>query len=171
MPRAGGERKVDLRFYDAAGQVVGGYGELQPGRPLDEKTLGELMHGARGGRVRLVGRVEVTSGDQAHAMAEREQALKDCTTCHRKAEAFQNVTVSVVGPDGKRTHYEAQKEVLSSPTSVDSVRGFYAIGATRVGVLDILLLLVLAAGIAAPLGHYALRRIMKRRHSNAQDLH
>jgi len=167
------KRKVDLRFYDAAGQeVVGGYGELQPGRPLDEKTLGELMHGARGSRVRLVGRVEVTSGDQAHAMAEREQALKDCTTCHRKgAEAFQNVTVSVVGPDGKRTHYEAQKEVLSSPTSVDSVRGFYAIGATRVGVLDIVLLLVLAAGIAAPLGHYALRRIMKRRHSNGQDLH
>ena len=98
------KRKVDLRFYDASGknEVIGGYGELQPGMPLDEKRLWALMHGA-GGKVRLVGRVEVASADQAHAMADSGQALKECTTCHRKgAEAFQNVTVSVVGPDGKR---------------------------------------------------------------------
>jgi len=38
-------------------------------------------------------------------------------------------------------------------------------------VLDVALLLVLAAGIAAPLGHFALRRIMKRRRPNGQDLH
>ena len=33
------KRKVDLRFYDAAGknEMVGGHGELQPGKPLDEK--------------------------------------------------------------------------------------------------------------------------------------
>ena len=129
---------MDLRFYDASGknEVIGGYGELQPGMPLDEKRLWALMHGA-GGKVRLVGRIEVASADQAHAMADSGQALKECTTCHRKgAEAFQNVTVSVVGPDGKRVHYEAQKEVLSAPSSVDTVRGFYAIGGTRVGALD-----------------------------------
>jgi hypothetical protein len=51
------------------------------------------------------------------------------------------------------------------------VRGFYAIGATRIGVLDIALLLVLAAGLAAPLAHFALRRIMKRGRANGQDLH
>ena len=94
------KRKVDLRFYDAAGknEVVGPHGELQPGKPLDEKALWALMQSA-GGKVRLVGRVEVTSADQAHAMADRSQALRECTSCHRKgAEAFQTVTLSVVGP-------------------------------------------------------------------------
>jgi Cytochrome c554 and c-prime len=167
------KRKVDLRFYDAAGknEIVGGYGELQPGKPLDEKNLWALMHGA-GGKVRLVGRIEVTSADQAHAMADRGQALKECTTCHRKgAEAFQNVTVSVVGPDGRRVYYDAQKEVLSAPTSVDSVRGFYAVGGTRVGALDLALLAVLAGGMAAPLVHFLLRRLLRRKGSNGQDLH
>ena len=167
------KRKVDLRFYDASGknEVIGGYGELQPGMPLDEKRLWALMHGA-GGKVRLVGRIEVASADQAHAMADSGQALKECTTCHRKgAEAFQNVTVSVVGPDGKRVHYEAQKEVLSAPSSVDTVRGFYAIGGTRVGALDVLLLLVLVGGMAAPFFHFVLRRLTRRKAPNGKDLH
>jgi hypothetical protein len=167
------KRKVDLRFYDVAGknEIVGGHGELQPGKPLDEKSLWALMQGA-GGKVRLVGRVEVTSADQAHAMADSGQALKECTTCHRKgAEAFENVTVSIVGPDGKRVHYEAQKEVLSAPTSIDSVRGFYAVGGTRVGALDVLLLVVFAGGIAAPFVHFLLRRLLRRKASNGQDLH
>jgi hypothetical protein len=81
------------------------------------------------------------------------------------------VTVSVVGPDGKRVHYEAYKEVLSAPSSVDSVRGFYAIGGTRVGALDVLLLVVFAGGIAAPIVHFLLRRLWRRKASNGQDLH
>jgi hypothetical protein len=94
------------------------------------------------------------------------------TTCHRKgAEAFENVTVSVVGPDGKRVHYEVRKEVLSAPTSVDSVRGFYAVGGTRVGALDVLLLVVLAGGISAPFVHFLLRRLLRRKASNGKDLH
>lgn len=164
------KRKVDLRFYDGKEEVVGAHGELQPGKPLDEKALGALMQSA-GGKVKLVGRVEVTSADQAHAMADRGQALKECTTCHRKgAEAFQTVTVSVIGPDGKRVYYDAQKEVLSAPTSVDSVRGFYAVGGTRMGALDLVLLAALAAGIAAPLGHLVLRRILRRK-QHGPDLH
>jgi len=168
------KRKVDLRFYDAAGrnEVVGPQGELQPGKPLDEKALWALLRSAgAGGKVRLVGRVEVTSADQAHAMADRGQALKECTTCHRKgAEAFQTVTLSVVGPDGRRVYYDAQKEVLSSPFSVDSVRGFYVVGGTRMGALDLLLLVALAAGIAAPLGHLLLRRLLRRK-DHGKDLH
>jgi hypothetical protein len=157
-------RKVDLRFYDAAGktEIVGGHGELLPGKPLDEKALWNLMQGASGDKVTLVGRIEVTSADQAHAMANRGEALKDCTTCHRKgADAFENVTVSVLGPDGQRVRYEARKEVLSAPTSVDSVRGFYAMGGTRVWILDVLFLLALAGGILGPLGHYVMRKLSR----------
>ena len=60
-------------------------------------------------------------------------------------------------------YYDAQKEVLSSPTSVDSVRGFYAVGGTRMGALDLLLLAALAGGIAAPLGHLLLRRLLRKK--------
>jgi hypothetical protein len=160
------KRKVDLRFYDAASkqEIVGGHGELLPGKPLDEKALWKLMQGASDEKVTLVGRIEVTSADQAHAMAGRGEALKDCTTCHRKgADAFQNVTLSIVGPDGRRVRYEAQKEVLSAPTSVDSVRGFYAVGGTRIWILDVLFLLALVGGILGPLGHYVMRRLSRKK--------
>jgi hypothetical protein len=51
------------------------------------------------------------------------------------------------------------------------VRGFYAIGGTRVGALDVLLLVVLAGGIAAPFVHFLLRGLLRRRTSNGKDLH
>jgi len=53
--------------------------------------------------------------------------------------------------------------VLSSATSVDSVRGFYAIGGTRVKVLDALLALAFLGGISVPLGHQTLKWLIKRR--------
>jgi hypothetical protein len=50
--------------------------------------------------------------------------------------------------------------------SVDSVGGFYAIGATRIKLLDWLFLLALFSGIAVPAGHltakWAFRRYLKR---------
>ena len=112
----------------------------------------------------MVGRVEVSSAEEAHALGEGAKATKDCTACHRKgAEPFQKVTLSMVGPDGKRVRHPARQEVLSAPGSVGTVQGFYAMGATRISALDVLLGLALAAGILAPLGHLALRRIMRRK--------
>ena len=58
--------------------------------------------------------------------------------------------------------YGAKPEVLNSMISVDSVGGFYAIGGTRIKLLDWLLALAVLGGIGAPLGHMTVRWLFKK---------
>ena len=53
-------------------------------------------------------------------------------------------------------------EVLNSIISVESLSGFYAIGGTRIKLLDWLLALAVLGGIGAPLGHMTVRWLFKR---------
>jgi hypothetical protein len=73
------------------------------------------------------------------------------------------VSLSTLAPDGERTRYEAQQDVLHALTSIESVRGFYAMGGTRIQMLDVILGLALVGGISAPLGHFIMRRLMRRK--------
>lgn len=173
-PAAG--RRVELRFYDVAakrelvtdGRPIATQGANGAAQPLDEAGLRDLVRaidrGGAGGNVVLMGRVEPNAGAEGHRLLPKGQALKECASCHRKgADPFQKVSLSVVNPDGERVLYEARKEVLHSPTSVESVRGFYAMGGTRIGLLDAVLGLALVGGICAPLGHFVVRRLMRRK--------
>jgi len=173
------QRKVDLRLYDGGAQkrvseeLVPGFGERvraldAAGKGLDPAQLRSLLaHIAQEGKVLqpvLIGRVEIRNGAESHQLAGKATAVRDCQRCHRAgAEPFQSVTVSVLGTDGKTLRYDARKEVLSSAMSVESVRGFYAIGGTRITLLDVLLGLALLAGISAPLVHLALRKLLRKK--------
>lgn len=161
----GAQKKVDLRLYDASGNELKSGAPVPGTGPLGEKELAQYVRGAsRDAKVTLVGRLEVPDGAQLHAIGPGAGAIKECTSCHRKgAEAFQTVTLSILEPDGRRTRYEANSTVLQAPTSVDSVRGFYAIGGTRVQVLDVVLALILVGGISGPLLHFVIRRYMRRK--------
>jgi len=111
----------------------------------------------------LRGRLEVSTGVEAHHLARSAEAIRDCATCHRQgAEPFQSVTVSIVGPDGRPVRYGAQQGVLNSMVSVDSVRGFYAIGGTRIKLLDWLLVLALLAGVGVPIGHLTVAWLFRK---------
>ena len=115
------------------------------------------------GRITLVGRLEVRSGTEAHQLTDKSKAIRDCVVCHSKgADPFKNVTISIIGPDGRPIRYEAKQDVLHGPRSVESLAGFYAIGGTRIGALDILLALALLAGISAPIAHLVLRRLLRK---------
>ena len=66
----------------------------------------------------------VRTGPQAHQLADKSKAMSDCRTCHRAgSQAFQSVTISLVGPDGRRVGYGANADVLNSAFSVDSISG------------------------------------------------
>lgn len=173
-PAAG--RRVDLRFYDVAakrelvtdGRPMVGKGANGATAPLDESSLRDLVRavdrGGGAGKVVLMGRVVPNAAAEGHRLLAKGEALKDCAGCHRKgADPFQKVSLSVVTPDGERILYDTRKEVLQSPTSVESVRGFYAMGGTRIGLLDAVLALALVGGISAPLGHFVVRRLMRRK--------
>lgn len=173
------QRRVDLMLYDSTAQrplsqdkltsQLGSAADPKGGgeNGLDPKALWNLVRSMNSGQdsteVTLKGRVKVATGEQAHRMASKDKALRDCESCHSaEADTFDNVTVSIVRADGKPVSYNAQKEVLNSALSVDSIGEFYALGGTRIRILDILLLLVVIGGSSILIGHLALRKLFKK---------
>jgi len=174
------ERRVDLQLYDKMTQVpVGGaedatafadrVGEFDPeGEGLTPFDLWKLVRNTsregNGTDVTLRGRMEVSTGVDAHRLAPRTEAVRSCESCHQGgADAFQNVTVSISGSDGRKQRFTADRKVLNSVVSVDSVGEFYAPGGTRIRMLDGLLVLALVGGMAVPAGHIALGRYLRKK--------
>jgi hypothetical protein len=94
------------------------------------------------------------SGVEAHQISDKAQAIKDCDTCHRAgAAAFESVSLTIAGPDGRPLRHTVQKDVLTSLLATQSIRGFYAIGSTRIKWLDVLLVLVVLGACCVPLAH------------------
>jgi hypothetical protein len=182
------QRRVNLRLYDgvtknqlrektgvpqfAQRAQAGDIGNLG----LDERALWSLLtqfnqDDGPMNKVALRGRLEVRSGVEAHQMSEKSRATKDCDECHKEgAEPFQSVILSIAGSDGRPLRHPVRKDVLSSLTALESVRGFYAIGSTRIKLLDTLLLIVVAGSIGGPLAHMTIKRLFRgaRRQSEGQ---
>jgi hypothetical protein len=174
------KRKVDLRLYDNVAQQRVAEKEGVPqfesrarrladakGGGLDAMALHSLLREFNregiDNKTTLRGRLEVSTGVEAHQLTRSTQAIRDCAKCHQQgAEPFQSVTVSIVGPDGRPLRYGAQPEVLNSIISVDSLGGFYAIGGTRIKLLDWLLALAVLGGIGVPLGHLTVNWLVRR---------
>ena len=171
------KRMVDLRLYDGVAKKWVAEKEGRPefeqmARAVDidkngldvmelRKLLGQINHDEAAQAKTLRGRIELRTAAEAHQLSGKLQAIRDCAVCHQQgAEPFQNVTVSMVSADGKPLRYNAQKEVLSSVLSVDSLREFYAVGGTRSVLLDALLILAVLGGLAVPIGHQILKRII-----------
>jgi hypothetical protein len=176
----GTTRRVNLRLYEgtAARQASEKVGVPQfvkltnwadaTGSGLDGRALWSLLQefnrGNGEGKTVLRGRLEVQTGVQAHQLGEKALALKDCDTCHKQgAASFQTVSVTMAGPDGRPLRHDASQGILNSIESVGSVGGFYAIGSTRIKLLDILLLMALGAGIFLPLAHLSVKLISERK--------
>lgn len=176
------ERRVDLQLYDKVRQLpVTDEQEALPSASaaassdsakadadLDPVGLWKLVREqSREGQpvdVTLRGRLEVTTGVAAHRIAPRAEAVRSCESCHQRgAEPFQEVTVSISRADGRKQRVDADDTVLSSVVSVDSVGDFYAPGGTRIRLFDLLLVLALVGGLAIPIGHYTLGRILRKR--------
>ena len=134
---------------------------------LDVRALWSLLQEFSqngSGKSVVRGRLEVQTGVQAHQLAAKASAVKDCDTCHRQgAASFQSVTVSLAGPDGRPMRRDATKGILTSVESIGSIGGFYAIGSNRIKLLDVLLLMALGAGVLIPGGHLMMKMVFKRR--------
>ncbi|MDH4049929.1 MAG: cytochrome c family protein [Rubrivivax sp.] len=173
------QRRVNLRLYERA---TGNQLREKSGVPqfvrraeaddearagLDERALWSLLtqfseDEDSDGSVVVRGRLELRDGLQAHQMADKTKALRDCATCHSPgAEAFQSVELSIASADGRPLRHPVQKDVLSSLAALQSVHGFYVIGSTRIRLLDVLLVLVVAGSVAGCLTHMAIRRLSK----------
>jgi hypothetical protein len=174
------DRRVDLQLYDNLKHVPVGQQDAEgafqarleeidaTGDGLDSVELWKLVRqGSRQGQaidVTLRGRMEVTTGVDAHRLAPRAEAVRSCESCHKGgANGFENVTVSISMPDGRKQRFEADRKVLNSVVSVDSVGDFYAPGGTRIRLLDGLLVLALVGGLAVPIGHITLGKYLRKK--------
>lgn len=171
------QRRVNLRVYEGDSPLaprvgvplfkkVAGEAD-PPGARLDSRALWSLLKdfseedGA--GKTVVRGKLEVKSAAEGHQLKEKSEAIKACSTCHSpRAEAFKSVTVSIVGPDGRTLHAPADRALLNSLESLESVGGFYVLGATRIKLLDTALILVLLAGTGGPLAHFTIRMAARR---------
>jgi len=170
------QRKVDLMLIDSkdaqplgteqVGLPVFEASSQSGGKGIDAQALWNLLQTLnRSGiasKTVLRGRLEASTGPQAHQLADKSKAISDCRTCHSAgSQAFQSVTISLVEPGGQRVGYGANADVLSSPISLESVGGFYAIGGTRIKFLDILVILAILGGVGFAVGHLILGWIFK----------
>jgi predicted CXXCH cytochrome family protein len=176
-------RRVDLRVYQSNGTQkaaeklgVPQFVQLaSTGSPagLDGRALWSLLQDfSRGSgadhKSFVRGRLEVQTGVEVHALAAKGKALKDCATCHKQgATAFQKVTVSMIGADGRPMRHGASQGILGSIESLGSVGGFYAIGSTRIKLLDWLLVMAVAGGILLPGAHLTMKLLSARRRKAA----
>ena len=109
------------------------------------------------------GRLDVTTAAEAHLLAPASDAIRNCTVCHRKgSEAFESVTISVAGEGGIPIEYDVDKAALHSVFSLPAMGGFYAIGATRITLFDVLLVLALLVGFGIPALHLTIRFLAHR---------
>ncbi len=174
------ERRVNLELYDNITQLPVGQDKShavladrlsaidEAGDSLDPYELWNLVRTkSKDGQaidVTLRGRMEVSTGPEAHRLSVRGSAVRNCDSCHQKgSDVFQNVTVSISRPDGRKIRYAADKEVLSSVVSVDTISEFYVLGGTRIKILDVLLVLSLIGGLAIPAGHIVLGRVLRKK--------
>jgi hypothetical protein len=132
------------------------------GTGLDPNTLVTLLTtlNTRGveGKTSIQGRLEVSTGVEDHQLTAAASAISDCSVCHRKgAAAFQSVKVSVAGPGGIPVNYAVSNAVLTSIMSIPSVGGFYAIGGTRIGFLDVLFILAFVVAVGWSCLHLIVR--------------
>jgi hypothetical protein len=179
------QRRVNLRMVDSVGgkQLVEKKGVPQFDRlrkaadgtalGFDEKEMGNFLKAFNlentGNKAILSGRLELRSGLEAHQLSTKDKALKDCKVCHQSgAVPFSSVVLTMAGPDGRALRQGVEKEVLTSATSLGSLRGFYAIGSTRIKLLDYLLVLVIFGVLCLPIAHLTAHRLFKTKRDKLQ---
>lgn len=179
------QRRVNLRMVDSVGgkQLVEKKGVPQFDRlrkaadgtdlGFDEKEMGNFLKAfnleSPGNKAILSGRLELRSGLESHQLSTKDKALKDCKVCHQAgAVPFSSVVLTMAGPDGRALRQGVEKEVLTSVTSLGSLRGFYAIGSTRIKLLDYLLVLVILGVLCLPIAHLTAHRLFKAKRDKLQ---
>ncbi len=132
--------------------------------PLAVWKLIEESNQSSPANISLRGRLEVQSGIWAHQIAPKSFAVRTCDSCHLAGHRQRmGVTVSVPQQDGRVQTIEADRSALSSIDQIESMSDFYELGGNRNKLLDIMFLLALFAGIAIPIGHFTLGRMIKEK--------
>jgi predicted CXXCH cytochrome family protein len=118
---------------------------------LEQKELWELMaYLKQKENVTLDGKIDVSDKNAAHKILSKNFALRNCAGCHNPSANFK-VTLEKKVP--------VERAAINSFNIIPNMRNFYAIGLTKVRILDIIFVLAVLAGLGFAFGHIGLRII------------
>ena len=117
----------------------------------------------KGRTVEMVGIINVNDQRNAHHLAPKMQAVRQCEFCHSANSAFfQSVSMAVARPDGTEKLYTVDAAALGSVFAMLPLNQFYVLGSTRLKIMDYLGAAMILGGIAVPLVHGTLRMLTAR---------
>jgi len=167
------ERTVYLRVTDnksgvsvlksALKEFLGpGYEKLTSARPdgLEAQQLWDVYQqlGESRSQAGLTGTLGLQDCNASHRLASKKWAVRQCDNCHdANSKFFKTVAMAVISPDGHEEHYLVNRSVLGSVFTLLPIHQFYALGGTRIRLLDILGIAMVFGGVSLPVMHILLR--------------
>ncbi|MFA4828679.1 MAG: cytochrome c3 family protein [Thermodesulfovibrionales bacterium] len=167
------ERRVYLRVTDSDSgeniskarvkQFLGANYEsltLAKANGIEDQQLWDMYQklGDSGTKMNLTGTLGLNDCNQSHMLAPKGKALKQCDKCHdADSKSFKAVSMAIITPNGHEERYNVNPAVLGSMFSILPLNQFYALGGTRIKILDIIGILMVVGGMSVPIVHITLR--------------
>lgn len=123
-------------------------------------------------KVTFLGRMDVSTGAEAHQLSFKKDAVRKCEECHSaNSDYFTNVSVAIVRADGRPELFKAKQEALGSIFTIFPVSQFYVLGSTRIKFLDIIGLAMVLGGVSLPATHLAIRKLTASKRKKKMEGH
>jgi hypothetical protein len=165
------KRSIYLRFTDAATGKLLNNTALQAqlkargitAKQLGPKELWQLYSDLNAARsVNVAVAVSMDARRNAHYLAPKDIAVKQCEACHSADSSFfETAAVAAAGPDGREVLHRIDPKVLDSVYGVILLKRFYVMSGTRLTAMDYAGVLIILGGIAFPVLH-GTARLMTR---------
>ena len=171
------KRSIYLRLTDAKGKLLGDI-EVQTllkarginSRPIAPKELWQLYRDLNTAwPVNVTVAVSIDLRRNAHYLAPKDIAVKQCEACHSADSSFfGTVSVATADPDGREVLRSVDPKVLDSAYGVVLLKRFYVMSGTRLTAMDYAGLLIIVGGIAFPVLHGTARLMTRHLRRGAQ---
>lgn len=113
--------------------------------------------------VRMSGTVGLTDRRNAHLLAPKTAAVRQCEFCHSANTAFfRSVSMAVGKDDGRESLIDVDKSAIGSLYAMVPLNQFYILGASRIAAMDYLGAAMVLGGMAVPFAHGTLRMLTAR---------
>jgi len=167
------KRSIYLRFTDATtGKLLPDSDARKllearggPGLEIGSRSLWELYQDLnRSGKVNVGVAVSMNDRVNAHYLAPKRYAVKQCEICHTADSSFFAVAaLALAGPDGREVLHGVDPAILGSVYGTLMLKQFYVMSGTRMTAMDYAGALMVLGGIAVPVIHGSLRFMTRRR--------
>ena len=172
------KRSIYLRLIDAATARLLADSEVQTlltergitSTQIGPKELWEFYRDLNAAKpVNVAVTVSMDVRRNAHYLAPKDIAVKQCENCHSADSSFfGTVAVAAAGADGREVLHYADPKVLDSVYGVILLKRFYVMSGTRLTAMDYAGIMIILGGMAFPVLHGTARLLTRRLREGAK---